>query len=235
MLNTRFSRDFSMSNWVETNPARSFIIYTIFIAGTVWVAFAFIFDENKVAVYKAQVENEKASANQYKAKTEVLEVEVAQLREENKKYLEWMVSTPNTIPYLEQKINRLVEENNRQKSELVGVAHAESSGTATLSLPLYLNSKVLNVGESLIDPKTNITFGIGRITPDFTTSAVLNIPGAKPQELSQVKAGSSWTFYTDNRHYQLTVSKIDWFSNKAEVILKEIESKEAKTSLQGRP
>lgn len=219
-----------MSNWFESHPARSIILHTFVVAGTVWAAFAFIFDENKVAVYKAQAENEKASANQYKAKTEVLEVEIARLREDNSRYLEWMVNTPNTIPYLEQKIKHLVDENNRQKSELIGIAGVESSATATLSEPLYSNSKILNPGESLVDPKTNVTFGIGSITSDFTTSALLNLPRAKPQELSKVKAGASWTFNKDGRQYQLSVLKIDWFSNKAEVILKEIGSKEYKSS-----
>ena len=226
-----------MSNWFESHPARSIIIHSLIVAGAVWAAFAFVFDESKVAVYKAQAENEKASANQYKAKTEVLEVEIARLREENRKYLEWMANTPNTIPYLEEKIKHLVEENNRQKSELARVARAESLGSATPSVPLYSIAKVLNVGESLIDPKTNATLGIGRITPEFTTSAVLNLPGEKSQELAHVKAGTSWTFDKDDKRYQLTVLKVDWFSNKAEVILKEVGTKEAKPNppLQGAP
>lgn len=226
-----------MSNWFEAHPVRSIILHTLVVAGAVWAVFAFVFDENKVAVYIAQAESEKASANQYKAKTEVLEVEIARLREENSKYLEWMVNTPNTIPYFEDKIKHLVEENSRQKSELTGMGRAESSSSATLSAPPYSNSQVLNVGETLVDPKTNATFGIGKITSDFTTSAVLSLPGEKPQDLSQVKAGTSWMFDKGDESYQLIVTKIDWFSNKAEVIVKEIEVKESKPNslLQGTP
>jgi len=71
-----------VSNWFEDHPIRSIIVHTLIVAGAVWAAFAFIFDENKVAVYRAQVENEKATATQYKAKTEVLEVEIARLLQE---------------------------------------------------------------------------------------------------------------------------------------------------------
>lgn len=222
-------------NWFEEHPARSIIIYTIVIAGAMWVAFIFVFDENKVAVYRAQVENEKATTNQYKAKTEVLEVEIARLRDENRKYLEWMVRTPNTLPYLEQRIKQLTEENSRPKADLAGAGCSESSATATLSSPPYSIARTLNVGESLIDPKTGATFGVGRITADFSASAVVDLPGEKPQELAQVKAGSSWSFAKDGKHYQLVVSKVDWFSNKAEVILKELEASPVKPNppLQG--
>jgi hypothetical protein len=226
-----------MSNWFEDHPARSIIIHSFIVAGAVWAAFAFVFDDNKVAAIRAQAENEKAAADQHKAKTEFLEVEIARLREENRKYLEWMANTPNTIPYLEQKLKHLVEENGLQKSELTRATRTESSGVTAPSVLPYSNTKVLNVGESLVDPKTDATLGIGRITQDFTASAVLNLPGEKPQELAQVKAGASWTFDKDDKRYQLTVSKVDWFLNKAEVILKEIGGKEAKPnpSLQGTP
>lgn len=214
-----------MSNWFENHPIRSIIIHTIIVAGAVWAAFAFIFDENKVAVYRAQVENEKTTANQYKAKTEVLEVEIARLREESRKYLEWMVNTPNTIPYLEQRIKTLTDENNRQKAQLAGIVRVEPSAAGSLVRPLYSNFKVMNIGESFVDPRTNATLGIGRIAPDFTASVLLNVPGEKARELAQAKPGETWTFTKNDKQYQITLSKIDWFANKAEVQLKEVENK----------
>jgi len=214
-----------VSNWFESHPIRSIIIHTIIVASAVWAAFAFVFDENKVAVYRAQAENEKATANQYKAKTEVLEVEIARLREESHKYLEWMVNTPNTIPYLEQRIKILTDENNRQKAQLAAVTKVEPLSKGSFTIPSYSNIKVLNMGESFVDPRTNATLGVGRIASDFTASVVLNVPGEKPRELAQAKPGETWIFTKDNRQYQLTLSKIDWFGNKAEVQLKELEEK----------
>src|SRR5207237_10846135 len=96
-----------MGNWFESSPARSVIIHTLVVAGAVWAAFAFVFDENKVNAFKAQVESEKATSNQYKAKTEVLEVEIARLRDENKKYQEWLTATPATIPFFESRLKAL--------------------------------------------------------------------------------------------------------------------------------
>lgn len=149
------------------------------------------------------------------------------MREENKKYLEWLTATPNSIPYLEQKINSLNEEIHPKK--IIGHAQIKEdddqvSGTVTVGIPTYSNSTTLNIGEGWVDAKTNATFGIGLIAPDFTMSAVFGLPGTKPQELKQVKAGNSWIFAKDAKHYQLTVMKIDWFTNKAEVQLVEIEN-----------
>jgi hypothetical protein len=215
-----------VSNWFESNPTRTVIIHTFLVATAVWAFFVFVFDENKVAAYRAEVENEKATASQYKAKTEVLEVEIARLREESRKYLEWMVNTPNTIPYLEQRIKTLTDENNRQKAQLAAVAKVEPSGTPSLTTIPYSNTKLLNIGEAFIDPRTNATLGIGKIAPDFTANIVLNVPGEKARELPQAKAGETWKFTKGDKYYQLTLSKVDWFTNKAEVQLRELEEKQ---------
>jgi len=213
-----------MSNWFENHPARSIIVHTILVGTTVWVSFRFVFDENKVAFYQAQVENEKATANQYKAKTEVLEVEIARLRDETRKYLEWMTNTPNTIPYLEQRIKTLADENTRQKAQLGAAAKIEPpNGRAITAVP-YSNSKIINIGEAFVDPRTSATLGVGRIASDFTANVVLNVPGDGPRELPRAKPGQTWIFSKGQKQYQLTLSRVDWFSNTAEVQLREVES-----------
>lgn len=219
-----------MSNWFESHPARSIITHTIIVAGAVWAAFAFVFDENKVAVYRAQVESEKATTNQYKAKTEVLEVEIAHLREESRKYLDWMANTPNTIPYLEQRIKVLTDENNRQKVQLIAVAKVETSSLGSQTASLYSNVKVVNMGEAFVDPRTNATLGVGRIAPDFTARVVLSIPGEKTHELAEAKPGETWIFTKGTKQYQLTLSKIDWFTNRAEIQLNELEVEKSSSS-----
>jgi hypothetical protein len=206
-----------MSNWFEKHPATTIITHTLIVAAAVWGTFFFVFEENKVALYKAQVENEKATASQYKSKVEVLEVEIARLRDENQKYLGWMVNTPNTIPHLEQRIKALSDENAKTKHVLQGQAKAESSATGTLQAVPYSYTKVLNIGESFVDPRTNATFGIGRISQDFAANAVLGLPGQTTKDIPNAKPGNLWTFAKEDKNYQLTLTKVDWFSNKAEI------------------
>jgi hypothetical protein len=199
-------------NWFASNATTSVVIHTIVVATAVGAAFLFVFDENKIAAHVA-------TANQYKAKTEVLEVEIARLRDENKKYLDWMVHTPNTIPHLENRIKVLTDEVSRHRDKPV----PPKVEPLTKMLAPYGASRVLNVGESFVDPLTNAALGIGRITADFTAPVTLSLPGQKSTELPRATAGSVWTFTKGEKRYQLTLSKLDWYSNKAEVQLVEID------------
>lgn len=215
-----------MSNWFSDHPATSVISHTILVASVVWAVSYFILDERKISNLKAEVEIQKATAEMWKTRSESQEQQQALLLDENKKYLEWLTATPKSFPYLEQKIKNLTEAINQMKITGQGKITTEDdiiSGTATIGMPTYTTVKTLNIGEGWVDPKTNVTFGIGRIMPDFSVSAVLGLPGKKTQELKQVKAGDNWTFVKNSKSYQLTVSKIDWFTNKAEIILNEIE------------
>lgn len=202
-----------MSNWLENNQTKSVIIFTVFIVGSTWAAFRYVYWENKI--------------NFYQDKITTLEKEINLLRDENKKYLEWVTNTPNSIPYLEQKIKLLTEEIHPKMIELRagGTLGGVTGGAsiAVVNLP-YANRSFLDIGETWIDERTDMSFGIGRIMPDFTVSAVLALPGKKPQEFEKIKPGKSWTFVKDAKNYQFIVSKIDWYSNKVEVRLNEIKS-----------
>lgn len=211
--------------WFEENPTKSIITYTIFIVGVTWGGSYFILDENKVNVIRAEVENEKAITNQYKAKTEVLEDQITQLRNENKKYLEWLSGTPNTIPYLELKINTLNEELHPKKNIGRGngiLEDLQGSGTGKVGVPAYVNAATLNIGEGWVDQNTNLTFGVNQVLQDFTAEALIGIPGQKEQELKQVKPGKSWIFTKGAKQYQFVVKNINWYTNKVEVELREI-------------
>ncbi|SDU58367.1 hypothetical protein [Pseudomonas mandelii] len=215
-----------MSNWFEESPTRSVILHTILVAGTVWAVFTFVFDENKVSVFRAQAENEKATAGQYKAKTEVLEVEISRLRDENKKYQDWLTATPNSIPYFETKLKALTEENSNLQQKLATPASTPSGNATTTpeftNLP-YVGTKTLSLGEAYVDPKTNVTIGIGKISPSFTATGSVTLPGQDQKNFETIKSGDNWIFPLGKKQYQLTVLKVDWFSNKSEVMVKEIE------------
>jgi hypothetical protein len=201
-----------MSNWFESSPARSVVIHTLVVAAAVWAAFNFVFDENKV--------------NHYKAKTEVLEVEIARLREENKKYHEWLTSTPNTIPFLETKLKTLIAENAKLSTELISAPRPAAAASATTSEPpskTYVYSRALNVGESFIDPQTNAILGIGLIARDFTAAGVLTLPDGQGGAVPTLKVGDSWKYPHGGKRYQLTLSKVDWYTNRAEVTVREMD------------
>lgn len=204
-----------MANWFERHATTTIVGYTILVAGATSAAFLFIFNDNKVALAKAE-------SDQYRAKTEVLEVELSRLQQENQKYLDWMTSTPNTIPYLESRITSLTEQLSRNVN----------SGTEASSPPndlqfiptAYANSQIISVGETFLDERTGASVGIGRITPEFTTNALITLPSGKTEEVDAIKAGKLWRFTNDGKSYELQFDKIDWFSNKATVSVRETDS-----------
>ena len=206
-----------MANWFERNATTAIVTYTILVAGATSAAFLFILNDNKVALAKAE-------SDQYKAKTEVLEVEIARLQQENQKYLDWMTSTPNTIPYLESKISSLTDQ--LGKTTTPTVDPPPSLNGFEVIPAFYANSQIISVGETFLDKRTGASVGIGRITPEFTTSALLTLPSGKTQEIDNVKAGSNWRFKDDGKSYELQFDKVDWFSNKATVSVREIDAGE---------
>lgn len=203
-----------MDDWFNKRTLKtfvSFVSYTSFVVVATWASFRYIYVQREVDFFEA--------------KAQALEVQVAQLREENKKYLEWLSGTPKTIPYLEQKINSLNDELHPKKITVQGKITTEDailSGTVSVEIPPYSNIKTLNINEAWVDPKTKVVFSIGRIMPDFSVSAVLGLPGEKTQKLEQVKDGDNWIFVKDAKRYQLTVWNVNWYSNKVEVRLVEI-------------
>jgi hypothetical protein len=207
-----------MSNWFSDHPATTIIGHTILVGTVVCAATYFVLDENKVNDIKAQVD-------QYKAKTEFLEDQITQLRDENKKYLEWLSGTPNTIPYFEQKIKSLNNEIHPKK--IIGQGNVildddKVSGTGIVGTLAYSIATTLNIGEAWVDPKTYLTFGVNQVFQDFTAAALIGIPGEKEQELKQVKPGKSWIFTKGAKQYQFVVKNINWYTNKVEVELREI-------------
>jgi len=103
-----------MSNWFQNHPIYTIIGHTVLVATTTIVSTNFVLDENKINFYKAQSEsataqinNEKAIAEQYKAKVSVLESDITTLRSNNERYLKWLGQDPKSFPSLEKEITNL--------------------------------------------------------------------------------------------------------------------------------
>ncbi|WP_150050493.1 hypothetical protein [Methylomonas rhizoryzae] len=204
-----------MANWFEDHPTRSIIVHTLVVAAVVWAAFAFLFDENKVAVHKAQAEN-------YKAKTEVLEVELSRLREENRKYLEWLTATPNTIPHLEARLKTAAEEAAQLKAQLAASTSSGMQASGGLASSPYSVSQTINLGETFMDRKTLASVGLANVTNDRTATLMLTLPGSQTRELSDVKPGTAWSYSHEKTNYQLILSRVDWYGNKATISVVEV-------------
>ena len=196
-----------MSNWFESNQTKSIIIYTVLVAGTTWTVFNVLLDDKKLASARAETD-------QYKAKTEVLETQISQLKDENQKYLNWLASTPGTVPYFESELAKA--------KELASSVKAASPAIEPNMSTTSGRAAVLTPGESLVDPVTGAIIGVGLFHQDFTVDINITTPDGKTQSHPSSKAGAVWDFNYKSVQYRVTLSRSDWYKNEATVSIREL-------------
>lgn len=99
-----------MANWFKDHPTPSIIGYTFLIASTTWAISYFVIDENKINLYKAQIEtkrtelsNQEIITEQYKVKLSIRESEYSDLLRKNQQYESWLMDDSKSFPFLEKK------------------------------------------------------------------------------------------------------------------------------------
>jgi len=208
-------RDF-MSNWFSDHPITTIISHTLIVGAGVWAVSAFVLNDNKINLYKAQVETSKAQvdnsktiAEQYMQKVAGLESEVARLRSENERYLTWLTSEPKSFPALSLKISNL--ERDLSAARMLGQGSGEiQSPTGDI---LYEFSKGFSKGESFKDPMTKAVIGVSDIASNFTASGVVSLPTGEKINITSAKPGDSWDFTKSGKNYRLTLDSVNWITN----------------------
>jgi len=200
-----------MSNWFENNPTKSIISYTLVVIAATWATSYFVIDENKVNLYKSQVENEKSVNRQLEAKISVLEGKLLDLSNENKHLRDWLSEDSTSYPALVEKIKSLEKE----IKERTAIPHDNNKNTAGYEeqKKLYSYSESFVMGQSFTDPLTNATIGVSQIASDYTANIYLFLPGKESIEKKGAKPGSSWVYEFQKKRYKLTLNKIDWIGS----------------------
>lgn len=200
-----------MSNWFEDNPTKSIVSYTLVVIAATWAASYFVIDENKINLYKSQVDNERSVNRQLEAKIGVLEGKILDLSNENKQLKEWLSGESTSYPALINKIHALEKE----LSERPRIGSSEPKNTNEFSdlNKLYSYSENFVMGQSFTDPLTNATIGVSQIASDYTADIYLFLPGKESLEKKGVKPGSSWVYEFEKKQYKLTLNKIEWIGS----------------------
>ena len=208
-------RDF-MSNWFSDHPITTIISHTLIVGAGVWAVSAFVLNDNKINLYKAQVETSKAQvdnsrtiAEQYMQKVSGLESEIARLRSENERYLTWLTSDAKSFPALSLRISNL--ERDLSAAKLLGPSAGENQSSA--GDILYEFSKGFSKGESFKDPMTKAVIGVSDIAPNYTASGVVSLPNGEKINLTSARPGDSWDFEKSGKSYRLTLDSVDWIKN----------------------
>ncbi|PAY01142.1 hypothetical protein CKO50_11570 [Pseudoalteromonas sp. HM-SA03] len=200
-----------MSNWFEENPTKSIISYTLVVIAATWAASYFVIDENKINLYKSQVDNEKSVNRQLQAKVSVLEGKILDLSNENKQLKEWLSSEATSYPALVNKIQAL--EKKLSERPLNAAGSTKNAHDSSNQKELYSYSENFVMGQSFTDPLTNATIGVSQIASDYTADIYLFLPGKESLEKKGVKPGSSWVYEFEKKQYKLTLNKIEWIGS----------------------
>jgi len=208
-----------VSNWFENNATKSVLVYTMFIAASVWAIFIFVYDESKINLFEAKVERIEAEAREIDARNMVLSTRLEYLIEENRKLNEWFEKIPSTIPYYENQITLL-----KTKLKLVEdqLAQTPNPTISQENKPRYYNYIKGGVATTFFDPKTNSTLGISKINYGDTAEINLTLPNGQKIKEDGIKAGETWTFNEDGKDYRLILDSIDWASQTFESSLIEL-------------
>lgn len=230
-----------MSNWFQEHPVTTIVGHTILVATTTWLVSSFVIDENKVNLYKAQAENanaqiknEQAIAEQYKAKVSVLESEIVSLRTLNLRYLSWLSEEPKSFPALEKKVASL---ESQLSAALVRASEVSKINSLPKADPIYVPYEFkssFEKGGSFVDPRTSATLGVSNISPNYTATGVLYIPGKDTVELSNVNPGATWLFEQNDKTYKLTLESVNWINNSLNASIVEIENADNKHNKQSQ-
>lgn len=202
-----------MANWLEHNQTTSVIVYSLLIAGATWGTSYFILDENKVNLFKAQVENEKTKSSQLETKISVLEGRILDLSNDNKQLRLWLSDDSSSYPILVSKIEKLELEIKENSAIAAGSTQAEGEEHSSREDKPYSYSERFVKGQSFSDPLTNATIGVSQIAIDNTADIFLYLPGRASIEKKGVKPGSSWTYKYKNKQYKLTLNNVEWLAN----------------------
>ncbi|MGF1845411.1 hypothetical protein L4C39_19920 [Vibrio clamense] len=204
-----------LSNWFENNPTKTVISHTFVVAAATWAAFFFVFDENKIKLVETKAQKYQAETKEVLARNSVLLAQRDLLIEENKKYLRWLESTPNTLPFYEVELEKL----NRKVASLEGelqVAEQQGNNIEQPEQPeqpeeaVYVYWRTLKVGESFIDPQTQVVLGVQTIEYELTAQTNVSFPNGEGKSRKDSKPGDSWPFSVGERKYVLVLQSLDW-------------------------
>ncbi|WP_290436761.1 hypothetical protein [Aeromonas caviae] len=84
---------------------------------------------------------------------------------------------------------------------------------ADLIIEPYIFKGTFSQGGSFIDPKTLVTLGVSQITPEYTATGVLHIPGENNIKFDRESLGTTWLFEQNKKKYKLTLDSVNWLNN----------------------
>lgn len=200
-----------MSNWLENNQTKSVITYTLMIVGVTWAVSTYVLQDYRINLLKSESDSQRAIAEQYKSKSELLQREIDAIRTENIEYRTWLSQAKDAVPIM---VPRLIE----LKAK---IAELESRPSTAIEKPASEPPPEARVsrGRAYIDQTTGLVFTVLSVGVDQRASVAVKLPSKNAVEEIKVFPGWQWKFESKGSEYILTVIEINFIGDSVKIIL----------------
>ncbi|MBK9479122.1 MAG: hypothetical protein IPN99_09855 [Bacteroidetes bacterium] len=211
-----------MSTWFEQNQTKSVIIYTALISATTWGFYKFIYEENKLDLYKAQIETKQSVIGQYQSRIDFLEKENSKLQVVLNDFEEWNSKSKDPTLFYKTKFEEIADlkkEFTQKKALNDTVIVADNSSgqnppeAPELKLPINFE---ISKGRTYVNDLGKIVIGLNNVHVDQDADFTLSIGNKKNITYENIKVGSSFSFIIfNNKKIAIVLSQTDFISGSA--------------------
>ncbi|MCP1418481.1 hypothetical protein J3D47_002724 [Pseudomonas laurylsulfativorans] len=202
-----------MSNWFENNQTKSVIGYTLMIIGATWAVSTFVLQDNRINLLKSETDSQKAIAEQYKSKSELLQREIDAIRAENTEYRAWLSQAKDAVPVM---VPHLIELKAR-------VAELENRPSGTQTAETHTSEPPAEVyvyrGRAYLDQATGLVFTVLNVDVQRRASIAVKLPSKSAAEELTVYAGWQWKFESRGSEYMLTLTEVNFTGDSVKILL----------------
>jgi uncharacterized small protein (DUF1192 family) len=190
-----------MSNWFEDNPVKSVIVHTIFIAATTWAVSTYVFQDNRIALLRSELDAQKALSEQYKTKSELLSKDLESVRAENVEYRNWLSESKDAVPAIMPRITEL-------KSYIASLEAKVAKLPAAFSL-----NRDARRGAPTTDDKTGVVVEVQEVTVDKQAKLLVKFPDRDTKVVLKVKGGEFFPFMLGPVTYRLSILRVYYIAD----------------------
>lgn len=201
-----------MSNWFETNPTKSVIGHTIAVAGITWAVSTFILQDNRVNLLKAEIDSQRAIAEQYKSKADLLSKDLETVRAENAEFRAWLNQSKDAVPAIMPRITEL--------KNYIAALEAKSSRQPRAQQFVQEARR----GNPATDEITGVRVEVQEVTIEKMASILVKFPDRDTKVSLEVKGGETFPFKLGPVDYKLAILRVYYIADGIEFAI----SQEAK-------
>lgn len=204
-----------MSSWFERNATPAIIGYTLLIAGSTWAASTYILQDSRLNLAHSELASEKALAEQYKSKVDLLQRDIDELRGENAEYRNWLGQIKDAVPAVVPRIMELKGDIGRLKAEAARLRSANPKAKPEV------REYTATVGSAFIDDTTGLIFTVKSTAPDKTAVVLIHFPDSGSPKEFAVLPGFRRDFLAKGKSVTLIVTSINFIGDSVQLRLQD--------------